>query len=69
MFNAIYSTLSFLSSALVLSLLPWFVRFRSVPGLFCVVWLFVVNFLYGLNAVLFTGRTLLGLPAYCDVGE
>ncbi|KAL5525153.1 hypothetical protein ACEPAF_9022 [Sanghuangporus sanghuang] len=67
MFSIFYSTISFLSSALVLFLLPWFIRFRSVPGLFTIGWLFVVNFLYGLNAAVFTGERLLGFPAYCDV--
>lgn len=69
MFNIIYATISFLSFGLVLLIFPWFIRFRSIPGLFACVWLLVVNFIFGLNAAAFTGDILLRAPVYCDVGE
>ncbi|EJD05038.1 uncharacterized protein FOMMEDRAFT_80248 [Fomitiporia mediterranea MF3/22] len=67
MFNIIYATISFLSFGLVLLIFPWFIRFRSIPGLFACVWLLVVNFIFGLNAAAFTGDVLLRAPVYCDV--
>ena len=72
MFHRIlYSTLSLLSAFLVLLLLPWFVRFRCVPGLFAIAWLFVLDVLYGLNPLIL-GNGLpdtTGARAYCDIGE
>ncbi|KAH8114855.1 GPCR fungal pheromone mating factor [Phellopilus nigrolimitatus] len=67
MFRIAYSALSLISSSLVLSLLPWFVRYKNVPGLFTVGWLFIVNFLYGINAAVLDKETLLRVPAYCDI--
>lgn len=69
--SVLYSSLSLLSSLLLLLLLPWFIQFKSIPGLFAIAWLFVVDVLYGLNPLILGD----GLPdstgarAYCDIGE
>ncbi|KAI5120623.1 hypothetical protein M0805_009383 [Coniferiporia weirii] len=65
-FSALYSSLSFLSSGLVISLLPWYSLHKNVPGLFTIVWLFTVNLLFGLNATVLKNM-LLRKPVYCDI--
>lgn len=62
-----YSTFSFLSVFLSLTLLPRHIQVRDA-GLLLVSFLSIVNFLYGLNTVAFTGVTLLTHPIYCDIG-
>ena len=62
-----YSTISFLSVFLSLILLPRHIQARDA-GLLLVLFLSIVNFLYGLNTVAFTGVTLLTCPIYCDIG-
>ena len=61
---------SYITSLILnLLLLPYFIRFKHIPGLFTLFWLIVSSFVYGLNAIAFDGETLPGIPVYCDVGK
>ena len=66
--HVFFATTCFLSLVLNLILLPWFYRFKYVPGLSILFWLITASFFYGLNAVAFDNDKLLVIPAYCDIG-
>ncbi|OAX34692.1 fungal pheromone STE3G-protein-coupled receptor [Rhizopogon vinicolor AM-OR11-026] len=58
---------AFLAAALVLVPVPWHWRARNVGTLAIITWLFVVNTIYGINAILWAGNVNNPAPLWCDI--
>ncbi|TFK65310.1 STE3-domain-containing protein [Pluteus cervinus] len=58
---------AFLSAVLVLIPLPWHWRARNVATLSIVVWLFAVDVIYGVNALVWADNFRVTIPVWCDI--
>ncbi|KAJ6498402.1 GPCR fungal pheromone mating factor [Mycena vitilis] len=58
---------AFLASALVLVPLPWHWRAHNTVTLSMIVWLFLSNFEYAINSIVWSGRTNNVAPVWCDI--
>lgn len=58
---------AFLTAALVLVPIPWHWRARNVATLAIIFWLFVVDFIYGVNAIVWAGNVRNPVPVWCDI--
>lgn len=58
---------AFLAAALVLVPLPWHWRARNVGTLSIIAWLFVVNIIYGINAIVWDTNVNNPAPVWCDI--
>lgn len=60
-------TFAFISALLVLVPLPWHWRARNVATLAIIFWLFVVDVIYGVNAIVWAGNVRNPIPVWCDI--
>ncbi|KIY44535.1 fungal pheromone STE3G-protein-coupled receptor, partial [Fistulina hepatica ATCC 64428] len=58
---------AFLTAFLVLIPIPWHWRARNVATLSIIAWLFVVNFIYGVNALLWADNVEIKAVVWCDI--
>ncbi|KAH9919592.1 pheromone A receptor-domain-containing protein [Fomitopsis serialis] len=59
--------LAFIAASLVLVPLPWHWRARNVATLSIIAWLFVVNTIYGVDAVIWADNVDIVIPVWCDI--
>jgi hypothetical protein len=60
---------AFLAAVLVLIPLPWHWRARNIGTLAIIGWLFIVNMIYGINAIIWAGNVDNPAPVWCDISE
>lgn len=60
---------SFLAALLVLIPLPWHWRARNIATLSIIVWLFLVDIIYGVNSLIWAGNSRATALVWCDVSE
>ncbi|KAF7367921.1 Fungal pheromone STE3G-protein-coupled receptor [Mycena sanguinolenta] len=58
---------AFLACTLLLFPLPRHWRTRNIPTLSMIAWLFISNFTYGINVIIWSGRTHNVAPVWCDI--
>ncbi|KAF7421275.1 hypothetical protein PC9H_011797 [Pleurotus ostreatus] len=58
---------AFLAAALVLIPTPWHWRARNIATCGIIFWLFVVNFIYGVNSILWASDVIDRAPIWCDI--
>jgi hypothetical protein len=58
---------AFLAAVLVLIPLSWHWKARNVATLSIIAWLFVVNFIYGVNSIIWAGNVNNPVPVWCDI--
>ncbi|KAF8596936.1 STE-3-like pheromone receptor [Ceratobasidium sp. AG-I] len=58
---------SFICTILVLVPLPWHWKARNVATLSIIVWLALVNIVRGINAIVWSGSTVVKYPVWCDI--
>ncbi|TFY61868.1 hypothetical protein EVG20_g6898 [Dentipellis fragilis] len=58
---------AFLAAVAVLIPIPWHWRARNVPTLSIIAWLFVSNFIYGINTSIWAGNARILVPVWCDI--
>ncbi|PFH48841.1 hypothetical protein AMATHDRAFT_179768 [Amanita thiersii Skay4041] len=58
---------AFLTAVLVIIPLPWHWRDRNVATVALILWLFVVDVIYGVNAVVWAGNVQDPAPVWCDI--
>lgn len=58
---------AFIASALVLVPLPWHWRAGNVATLSMIVWLFVVDIIYGVDAIVWSSNVHEVIPVWCDI--
>ncbi|KAF7373057.1 Pheromone receptor [Mycena sanguinolenta] len=58
---------AFLACALLLVPLPWHWRTQNITTLSMIAWLFMSNFTYGVNAIIWSGRVHDIAPLWCDI--
>ena len=59
--------LAFIAAALVLVPLPWHWRARNVATLSIIAWLFFVDIIYGVDAVVWRHNVNIVVPVWCDI--
>lgn len=59
---------AFLTAFLVVIPLPWHWRARNVATVALMLWLFVVDIIYGVNAIIWAGNVNNPIPVWCDIG-
>lgn len=59
--------IAFFSAALVLVPLPWHWRAGNVATLSIIAWLFVVNVIYGVDAIIWGDSLVPTLAIWCDI--
>ncbi|OBZ74842.1 Pheromone B beta 1 receptor [Grifola frondosa] len=59
--------IAFLAAFLVLVPLPWHWRAGNVATVSIVAWLFVVNVIYGVDAIIWHGNVAIVVPVWCDI--
>ena len=67
--HALRTRFAFLAASLVLVPLPWHWRARNVATLSMIVWLFAVNIIYGVDALLWSGNVEVVAPVRCDISK
>lgn len=60
---------AFISALLVIIPLPWHWRARNVAVLALMFWLFSVNIIYGVNAIVWAGNVRDPIPVWCDISR
>lgn len=60
---------AFIAAALVLVPLPWHWRARNIATLSMIAWLFVINIIYGVDAVIWHHRVSRTAYVWCDISE
>ncbi|KAI0298001.1 GPCR fungal pheromone mating factor [Russula brevipes] len=60
---------SFLSSFLVILILPAQIRGFNIPSVSIISWLFFCNVIHGINSVLWNGNQAEHAPAWCDISS
>lgn len=60
---------AFLAAALVLVPLPWHWQARNIGTLSIIAWLFVVNMIYAINAIVWDANVNNPAPIWCDISE
>lgn len=60
---------AFLAAVLVLIPLPWHWRAGNVATLAITAWLFVVNIIYGVDAIIWGNNVNIVIPVWCDISE
>ncbi|KAF8890813.1 pheromone A receptor-domain-containing protein [Gymnopilus junonius] len=58
---------AFISAALVIIPLPWHWRARNIATIALMLWLFVVNVIYGVNTIIWAGNVNNPIPVWCDI--
>ncbi|KAI6111893.1 Rcb2.42 [Pisolithus thermaeus] len=58
---------AFIAAGLVLVPLPWHWRARNVAMLSTIVWLFVANIIYAIDAIIWAGNVEDSVPVWCDI--
>ncbi|EPQ55602.1 STE3-domain-containing protein [Gloeophyllum trabeum ATCC 11539] len=58
---------AFLAALLVLVPLPWHWQARNVATLSIIAWLFVVNIIYGINAIIWGSDAIIRFAPWCDI--
>ncbi|KAJ7453830.1 Rcb2.42 [Mycena latifolia] len=58
---------AFIASFIVLIPLPWHWRARNIPTLSLIAWLFIANFNYAINAVIWAGSIDIVAKVWCDI--
>lgn len=58
---------AFLTAFLVLIPLPWHLRARNVATIGIMLWLSVVDIIYGVNALIWAGNVRNPVPIWCDI--
>lgn len=58
---------AFIAAGLVLVPLPWHWRARNVAMLSTIVWLFVSNMIYAVDAIIWAGNVEDSAPVWCDI--
>ena len=66
--NASLPVVAFLAAFLVIIPLPWHWRARNVGTLAIMVWLFIMNVVYGVNTIVWAGNVDDPAPIWCDIG-
>lgn len=61
--------LSFLSTVLLILVLPTQIHHYSIPSASIIAWLFFCNLIHGINSVLWFGNQAVHAPAWCDICE
>jgi hypothetical protein len=61
--------LSFIFAVLVLFPLPWYFRARNIAAMSIGIWLFVVNVVYAIDALQWTGTYRIPSLLWCDISE
>ncbi|KAI0246664.1 GPCR fungal pheromone mating factor [Lactifluus subvellereus] len=60
---------SFLSTALLILILPGQVHSYSILSVSIMAWLFLCNLIHGINSVLWSGNQAVHAPAWCDISS
>ncbi|KAI6002483.1 Rcb2.42 [Pisolithus orientalis] len=58
---------AFIAAGIVLIPLPWHWRARNVAMLSTIVWLFVSNIIYAIDAIIWAGNVADSAPVWCDI--
>ena len=58
---------AFLAAFLVIIPLPWHWRARNIGTLAIMVWLFIMNIVYGVNTIVWAGNVHDPTPVWCDI--
>lgn len=58
---------AFIAAILVLIPLPWHWRARNVSTLAIIAWLFVMNIIYAVNSIIWSGNVNNPVPVWCDI--
>ncbi|KAI6030039.1 Rcb2.42 [Pisolithus marmoratus] len=58
---------AFIAAGLVLVPLPWHWRARNVAMLSTIAWLFVLNIIYAIDAIIWAGNVTDSAPVWCDI--
>lgn len=59
---------AFIAAFLVLIPFPWHWRARNVATCAMMIWLFTVNFIYGVNSLIFANTFRIKAVIWCDIG-
>ncbi|EGN92608.1 hypothetical protein SERLA73DRAFT_65462, partial [Serpula lacrymans var. lacrymans S7.3] len=62
-----FSPVAFLAALLLLLPLPWHWRARNVATLAIIAWLFVINVIYGVDAIVWGNNVNIVIPVWCDI--
>nr|P78741.2 RecName: Full=Pheromone B beta 1 receptor [Schizophyllum commune]AAB41858.2 B beta 1 pheromone receptor [Schizophyllum commune] len=62
-----FAPVAFLSAASLALPLPWHWRAGNVATLSIIAWLFIMNMIYGINAVIWAGSARITAVVYCDI--
>nr|AAR99618.1 mating pheromone receptor Balpha8 [Schizophyllum commune] len=62
-----FAPVAFLSAASLLLPLPWHWRAGNVATLSIIAWLFIMNMIYGVNAVIWAGSARVTAIVWCDI--
>ena len=60
---------AFLAALLVLIPLPWHWRARNIATLSMIAWLFVINVIYGVDAIIWYHNVAKVALVWCDISE
>lgn len=60
---------AFVAALLSLAPLPWHWRARNVSTISLIVWLFVMNVIAGVNAIIWRDSAMIMATVWCDIGE
>lgn len=67
--HAEFPYIAFLAASLVLVPLPWHWRAGNVATLSMIVWLFAVNIIYGVDALIWSRNVEVVAPVWCDISK
>ena len=59
---------AFLAAFVVLIPFSWHWRARNIPTLSIIIWLFLDNFILGMNTIIWAGNVRPIVPLWCDIG-
>ncbi|KAH7911857.1 pheromone A receptor-domain-containing protein [Hygrophoropsis aurantiaca] len=62
-----FPVVAFLAALLLLLPLPWHWRARNVATLSMILWLFVINVIYGVDAIIWGNNVNVVVPVWCDI--
>ncbi|KAH7924990.1 fungal pheromone STE3G-protein-coupled receptor [Leucogyrophana mollusca] len=62
-----FPPIAFLAALLLLLPLPWHWRARNVATLSMILWLFVINVVYGVDAIIWGNNVNIVIPVWCDI--
>jgi hypothetical protein len=62
-----FPPVAFLAALSLLLPLPWHWRARNVATLSIIAWLFILNIVYGVDAIVWGNNVSIVIPVWCDI--